>query len=38
MPTAGGDPRTYQVGYFTPLERSQYGSDIRVEVVERRER
>ena len=33
VPTAGGDPRTYQVGYFTPLERSQYGSDIRVEVV-----
>ena len=33
VPTAGGDPSTYQVGYFTPLERSQYGSDLRVEVV-----
>jgi hypothetical protein len=33
VPTAGGDAGTYQVGYFTPLERSQYGSDIRVEVV-----
>jgi Glycosyltransferase family 87 len=33
IPTVGGDPSTFEVLYYTPGEESQYGSDIRVEVV-----
>jgi hypothetical protein len=33
IPTSGGDPSTFEVLFYTPGEESQYGSDIRVEVV-----
>ena len=33
IPTFGGDPGTFEVLFYTPGEESQYGSDIRVEVV-----
>jgi hypothetical protein len=33
IPTFGGDPSTFEVLFYTPGEQSQYGSDIRVEVV-----
>ena len=33
IPTFGGDPSTFEVLFYTPGEESQYGSDIRVEVV-----
>jgi hypothetical protein len=33
IPTFGGDPTTFVVAYYTPGERSQYGTTIRVEVV-----
>ena len=33
IPTFGGDPNTFEVLFYTPGEQSQYGSDIRVEVV-----
>jgi hypothetical protein len=33
IPTFGGDPSTFEVVYFTPGEESQYGTEVRVEVV-----
>jgi hypothetical protein len=33
IPTVGGDPSTFEVLFYTPGKQSQYGSDIRVEVV-----
>lgn len=33
IPTFGGDPSSFEVLFYTPGEQSQYGSDIRVEVV-----
>ena len=33
IPTFGGDAGTFEVLFYTPGEASQYGSDIRVEVV-----
>ena len=33
IPTFGGEPGTFEVLFYTPGEESQYGSDIRVEVV-----
>jgi hypothetical protein len=33
IPTVGGDPSTFEVQFYTPGDQSQYGSDIRVEVV-----
>jgi hypothetical protein len=33
IPTVGGDHGTFEVLFYTPGEQSQYGSDIRVEVV-----
>src|SRR5829696_2206226 len=33
VPTSEGDPTTFEVVFYTPGEQSQYGSDIRVEIV-----
>ena len=33
IPTVTGDPSTFEVLFYTPGEESQYGTDIRVEVV-----
>jgi hypothetical protein len=33
IPTFGGDSNTFEVIYFTPGEESQYGTEVRVEVV-----
>jgi hypothetical protein len=33
IPTFGGDPSTFEIVYYTPGEESQYGTEVRVEVV-----